>query len=151
MKNKSEFKIVRVLSRIFNFRAWADWDRVKSFTRYLGYGVQRMVVPDSPIATESFKEAMKRLGLSEEDLLVKQKALLRLSRLMVFVAGVILIYAGYHLVYGGLKAAIISLVVMMISLVLAFRYHFWYYQMKTHKLGCTFNQWYRFGLLGEKE
>ncbi|MFI4918342.1 MAG: type IVB secretion system protein IcmV [Legionellales bacterium] len=151
MKNKSDLKIVRIFSSIINIRAWADWDRMKSFTLYLGYGVKRLLVPENPTATESFDAAMERLGISDADLLIKQKALFRLSTLMLFLAGLILIYAGYHLFYGAFKAAIVSFVVMLIALVLAFRYHFWYYQMKTRKLGCTFNQWYRFGLMGEKE
>ncbi|HAU1881722.1 TPA: type IV secretion protein IcmV, partial [Legionella pneumophila] len=100
---------------------------------------------------ESFDEAVKKLKLNEADLIIKQKALFRLSVIMVIAALMLLIYTGYQLFYGSWKATIISLVVVMIALVLAFRYHFWYYQIKQRKLGCTVKEWYRQGLLGEKE
>ena len=62
---------------------------------------------------------------------------------MLLSACLIFVYAGYQFFYGSIKAFIVSLVVMLIALVLAFRYHFWYFQIKQRKLGCTFNEWYR--------
>jgi intracellular multiplication protein IcmV len=52
---------------------------------------------------------------------------------------------------GSIKAFIVSLVVTLIALILAYRYHFWYFQMKQRKLGCTFSEWYKQGLFGEKK
>ncbi|HAT7073822.1 TPA: type IV secretion protein IcmV [Legionella pneumophila] len=151
MKKKSGSRIVRVITRIINVRKWVDWDRMKSFTLYLVNGVKRLFVPQEPTHVESFDEAVKKLKLNEADLIIKQKALFRLSVIMVIAAFMLLIYTGYQLFYGSWKATIISLVVVMIALVLAFRYHFWYYQIKQRKLGCTVKEWYRQGLLGEKE
>lgn len=151
MKKKSGSRIVRVITRIINVRKWVDWDRVKSFTLYLVNGVKRLFVPQEPTHVEAFDEAVKKLKLNEADLIIKQKALFRLSVIMVIAAFMLLIYMGYQLFYGSWKATIISLVVVMIALVLAFRYHFWYYQIKQRKLGCTVKEWYRQGLLGEKE
>jgi intracellular multiplication protein IcmV len=56
---------------------------------------------------------------------------------------------GYQLFYGSYQAAIVSFIILWIALVLAFRYHFWYFQIKNRKLGCTVYEWYR-GLLGDK-
>ncbi|AOW53551.1 TPA: type IV secretion protein IcmV [Legionella pneumophila subsp. pneumophila] len=151
MKKKSGSRIVRVITRIINVRKWVDWDRMKSFTLYLVNGVKRLFVPQEPTHVEAFDEAVKKLKLNEADLIIKQKALFRLSVIMVIAAFMLLIYMGYQLFYGSWKATIISLVVVMIALVLAFRYHFWYYQIKQRKLGCTVKEWYRQGLLGEKE
>lgn len=151
MKKKSGSRVVRVFNRIFKIRAWADWDRMKAFTLYLGNGFMRLFVPVKNVETESFDEAMARLKINNADLLIKQKALFRLSIVMVCAASLIFIYAGYHLFYGTFRATLVSLVLMMIALVLAFRYHFWYFQIKNRKLGCTFNEWYKKGLLGEKE
>ncbi|HAT1819682.1 TPA: type IV secretion protein IcmV [Legionella pneumophila] len=151
MKKKSGSRIVRVFTRIINVRKWFDWDRMRSLTLYLVNGIKRLFIPQEPTHVESFDEAAKKLKLSEADLVIKQKALLRLSIIMVIAAFVIFIYTGYQFLYGSWKATIISLVVVMIALVLAFRYHFWYYQIKQRKLGCTVKEWYRQGLLGEKE
>ncbi|CAM2813839.1 intracellular multiplication protein IcmV [Legionella steigerwaltii] len=149
MKKRS--RIIRLVSTIINVRRWFDWERMKAFTLYLGNGCKRLFVPQKEVEGESFNEAVKQLNLSDENILAKQKSLFRLSIIMVLAAVVILGYAGFQLFYGSIKAFLVSLIVTMIALVLAFRYHFWYFQMKNRKLGCTFNEWYRQGLLGEKK
>lgn len=151
MKKKPGSRIIRMFNRIINIRAWTDWDRMKAFTLYLGNGFMRLFVPVQDTHSESFEEAMVRQNVNNVDLMIKQKALYHLSMVMLFAASLIFFYAGYHLFYGTIKATIVSLVVMMIALALAFRYHFWYFQIKQRKLGCTFNEWYKQGLLGEKE
>lgn len=151
MKKKPGSRIVRVFTRIINVRKWFDWERMKAFTMYLVNGFKRLFVPQNPTHVESFDEAAKKLKLNETDLLLKQNALFRLSIIMLIAAFIIFGYMGYQLFYGTFKATIISLVVVLIALVLAFRYHFWYYQIKHRKLGCTIKEWYRQGLLGEKE
>jgi intracellular multiplication protein IcmV len=149
MKKVSESKIVRVFTGIINVRSWADWDRVKSFTLYLGNGFIGLFVPRKNVESESFDEAVNKLGIDDVNLIKKQNALFRLSMIMLVAAGGIFVYAGYQLFYGSFKAVIVSLIVTMIALVLAFRYHFWYFQIKHRKLGCTFDEWYK-GVLGEK-
>ncbi|BCA96787.1 intracellular multiplication protein IcmV [Legionella antarctica] len=151
MKKKSGSRIVRVFSRIINIRTWFDWDRTKAFTIALKNSIKSFFVPDQITTVESFESAQSKMHLSDADLLLKQKALFRLSMVMLTAAVLILGYSGYHLFYGSYKAFFISLSVTSIALVLAFRYHFWYFQIKNRKLGCTFKEWYRQGLLGEKE
>lgn len=151
MKKQSESKIVRLISRILNVRSWFDWERMKSFTLYLVNGFKQLFVPQQNIESESFKEATKQLDIDDATLLSKEKALFRLSLLMLLIAGLIFGYAGYQLFYGSYKAVIVSFIVMLIALTLAFRYHFWYFQIKKRKLGCTFDEWFRQGLLGEKK
>lgn len=151
MKKKSGSRIGRVFSRIINIRRWFDWDRTKSFTIALKNGIKLFFVPQKGIKPESFQTAVTKLHLSDEELLIKQSALFRLCILMLIIALIILGYSGYQLFYGSLKAFCVSLVVSCIALTLAFRYHFWYFQIKHRKLGCTVNEWYRQGILGEKE
>lgn len=150
MKKASDSRIVKLFSSIFNVRYWFDWERVKSFTLYLTNGIKRFFVPQQTQDTESFTEAANKLNIDEAGLLSKQKALFRLSMLMVTLAGLIFGYSLYQLFFGTFRAVIVSLVVSMIALTLAFRYHFWYFQIKHRKLGCTFNEWYKQALLGEK-
>jgi intracellular multiplication protein IcmV len=149
MKKRS--RIVKIITQIFNIRKWFDWDRMKAGTLYLGNGIKRLFVPQQKVGGESFDEAMKELNLSNDALLEKQKSLFRLSIVMVSAAVLILVYAVYMLFLGSIKAFIVSLVVTLIAVILAYRYHFWYFQMKQRKLGCTFSEWYRQGLFGEKK
>lgn len=151
MKKRSNSRIIKLISSILNVRAWFDWDRVKSFTLYLLNGLKRLFVPQQHDVVESFDEVAAKLNLSDAALLMKQKALFRLSIVMLITACLIFGYAGYQFFYGSIKAVLVSLVVTLIALVLAFRYHFWYYQIKHRKLGCTFTEWFKQGLLGEKK
>lgn len=150
MKKLSQSRIVKLISRAINVRQWFDWDRLKGFTLYLGNGFRRFFVPQKETQAESFEEAKAKFNLSEEEISIKQKALYRLSILMILCAFLIFTYAVYQIFWGSLNAFIASIVVGFIALTFAFRYHFWYFQMKQHKLGCTFKEWYR-GLLGEKK
>ena len=153
MKKQSDSRIASVFKRVFNIRQWSDYDRLKAFTQFLGDGIKKMVVPrkaDVQNTEETFSEALTELNLTEDDLRARSKGLYRLSMLMCTITFFILSYAVYHLIIGNYKAAIISLVVSRSSLVLAFRYHFWYFQIKERKLGCTIQEWYKYGLLGKK-
>jgi intracellular multiplication protein IcmV len=151
MKKQSDSKILKLISSILNVRAWFDWERMKAFTQYLTHGFQQLFIPKVSADAESFKQATTKLKLDDSSLLMKQKALYRLSMIMLVLAGCVLGYSGYQMLYGSFKAAIVSIVVTLIALVLAFRYHFWYFQIKQQKLGCTFDEWFRQGFLGEKK
>lgn len=150
MKKISESRIAAVLKNIFNIRWWIDYDRLKSYTVYLSDGIKKVFIPRQAQQAESFEKAVKEFNLTEKELAARQKGLYRLSLIMSALALFMLVYAGYHVFYGSLRATIISIVVMLIALVMAFRYHFWYFQIKQRQLGCSFRQWYREGLLGEK-
>lgn len=151
MKNQSGSRIVNVVKSIFNVRRWSDFDRMKAFTVYLGDGFKKMFVPQRQQGGQTFEEAMSKYHLTEADLIQQQKALYRLSILMCAAAFLIFSYAVFNIFYGSIIAMLISLVVTLIALSLAFRYHFWYYQIKVRKLGCSFKEWYRQGFLGDKQ
>ncbi len=150
MKNNSGSRIGRVLSSIINLRSWFDWDRIKSFTLYLLSGFKKFFVPQKVKKGESFEAAKKRLKLNDSDIIARQIGLLRLSILMVVVAFLVFAYSIYLFATGGPRGGVVGLVVMLIALVLAFRYHFWYFQIKERKLGCTFQEWFKQGLKGDK-
>ncbi|KTD64387.1 type IVB secretion system protein IcmV [Legionella spiritensis] len=150
MKNQSSSRIATVIKSIFNVRKWADYDRMKSFTTYLGEGFKKLFVPQKKVATKSFDNAMSEFHVTEKDLATQKKALFRLSILMCIAATLLFSWGIYHVVNGSLKAAGLSMIVMLIALALAFRYHFWYYQIKERKLGCTLKEWFREGLMGGK-
>ncbi|ASQ45097.1 hypothetical protein clem_02680 [Legionella clemsonensis] len=140
-----------IIKRIFNVRAWIDFDRVRAFTSYLAAGFQKLFIPQQQTEKgESFEAAVARMNLSEQELQAKKKALYRLSVLMCLAAVGIFSYSIYHLYYGSYRAVVVSLVLVLVALVLAFRYHFWYFQIKERKLGCSFSEWYREGLKGDK-
>ena len=150
MKNTKRSKLGGLLKTVFNVRAWSDWDRMKAFSLYLGEGFKKFFVPQKRQGTETFAAAKKRLNLTDGDLLVRQKGLLRLSILMVVFAVLIFFYSLYLFTQSGNMGGVVGLVVMLIALVLAFRYHFWYFQIKERKLGCTIQEWFNHGLKGNR-
>ena len=149
--NPSDSKIGRVFTSIFNIRLWIDWDRTKSYVLYLFFGIKKFLVPQAPERSESFAEAQTENNLTDKDLLVKQNALYRLSLLMIGFAFGMLLYTVYQMVQGSLFGIIVSFIVMLMALVFAFRYHFWYFQIKERKLGCSLSDWFRRGIMGDKQ
>lgn len=150
-KKITDTRIAQLLKHVFNLRKWSDYDRVKSFTLYLWEGFKKLFIPQTlPAVEESFDEAVKKYQLDKKKLQSKKTALLRLSMVMLIFFVGMLGYTVYQLFYGSFSAALLSSVVALLALVLAFRYHFWYFQIKQHKLGCTFNEWFHKGLLGKR-
>lgn len=153
MKRQKQSKTVRVLSNMFNFRLWFDYDRLKAFNQYILEVFKKVFIPTQikpKNSKASFKEAVGKMHLTEEGLISRSKALFRLAILMSTIGFALLVYAVYHLIEGNYQASVVSLVVAMIGFVLAFRYHFWYFQIKERKLGCSFKEWYQQGFLGKK-
>lgn len=151
MKKKSPSRIGLVLKTIVNVPLWIDWSRCKSITLYLALGIKKLFVPQVATASETFAQAQKRLNLSDKDILARQKGLLRLAILTVCVAVLLLVYAVYQAVFGSILGLVISITVTLIAVVLTFRYHFWYFQFKERKLGCTVKEWYSQSFKGGKK
>lgn len=150
MKSKSNSRLGHLIKSIFNVRYWFDWDRIKAFTQYLYKGAKTLFILEETTDTESFEAAKKRLKLTDNDLLIRQKGLLRLVITMLIIAILSFSYTLYLFFDGSLKGGVVGLVLTCVALTLAFRYHFWYFQIKEKKLGCTFHQWFKQGLMGEK-
>jgi intracellular multiplication protein IcmV len=130
---------------IFNFKVgkWLGYDQVKtSFKNLSGIG-KEVFTPAQAERTETFEEALERLQLTEEDLKQRQTEFTRLMAiyiavaLLVFMYSVWIVYA-YRNFYGFCMG--FSLTIYVLSL--AFRYHFWIFQIKHKKLGCTLRDWF---------
>ncbi len=148
MQKPSQSRVKRLFTSVFNVKSWIDLERIRSGKRYIVEQCSTYFVPRKIKKIESFDSAKARLNLSDQDVLVRQHGLLRLSLIMIGAAIIVFAYLMYNLFYAYYAAALVSLVVMMIALVLAFRYHFWYFQIKHKQLGCSVREWFRQGILG---
>ena len=152
MKSKSGSKNKKFIQRVFNPRAWIDIDRVRAGQRYIAGVCTTYFVPKETSApTESFSAAQKRLHLTDKQLIEQKNSLFRLSLLMFIIGCLLFIYMLHNLFYAHFLAAGLSIVVLLMALVLAFRYHFWYFQIKQQKLGCTLKEWFHQGLMGKTD
>lgn len=150
MAKESPSQLRQTLGSTFRFRFWLDFGRIQGFGWFIKGVALRLFVPKHEAPKESFEAAAKRFKLSDEEIEKRAKRLRRLSFFMIFLAILMVCYSTYQFTHGGLVGASISLLVMFIPIALAFRYHFWHYQLKQRKLGCTFKEWFKQGLLGGK-
>lgn len=151
MKKSKHSRVKHLFERLFNVRAWVDFDRIRSGQRFLVDQCATYFMPGKAQKSESFDAAKARLKLSDEDVLARQQGLFRLSLIMVGAATLVFIYLLYNLYYAYYAAVLVSSVVMCLALVMAFRYHFWYFQIKHQKLGCSLREWFMQGLLGAND
>lgn len=150
MKNKSGSRIGGIVSRVINIRSWSDWERTKTLSAYLATSIVKVFIPQKAAVSETFDAARRRMNLTEDDLLKRQKSLFRICMLMLIFAFSFCIYSAYHFFFGQIMGGLLSVIMMLIALVLAFRYHFWYFQIRERKLGCSIQEWFRRGIMGAK-
>lgn len=140
MAVKDVFKVDR--KTFFNPQAWIGYDFLKDQNLDMFGIVKRLFYTAKPQREENFNQAMERLGLNENDLKEVQKDNYFYAWMFLLLAGSSLFLSFYMLVqHGSLSGLILGLAVMILFLAQAFRYHFWYFQIKHRKLGCTFEEW----------
>lgn len=152
MKVKKATKIFIILKRLFRIREWSDFDRIKAATQFVIAAFKQVFIPQEKklkknalqkkIQEDSFQKAVEKMHLAQGDLYEKQTSLYRLSLLMSVTALGLFSYAIYQLLYGSYRAVMVSLVLTLLALTLAFRYHFWYFQIREKRLGCSLREWY---------
>lgn len=97
---------------------------------------------------ETFKDAVLRFELSDGELEAQANRYLSLTYLFLAVSFCIFIYALCLLLfYRNFPGFCVSLALVIFGLSNAFRNHFWYFQIKQEKLGCTFKEWWDHGFL----
>ena len=94
-----------------------------------------------PVVKETYEEAVERLKLSDADL-EERKKMFMMQVILYMVAGfAVLGYAVWLAFQGYLTAMGIAFLVAVLSMSYAFRSHFWLFQMRQKKLGCTFKEY----------
>lgn len=146
----SESNTRKFFSSRFDFRGWIDWDRVNNGKNYVVDIIKPFVVPSPSKSAESFEEVQARMKLTDDDLTLRRQALLRIATLYLLVGIFLFLYVIYLALLGSIKSSIYAFVLDILSLVMAFRYHFWYYQIKSRKLGVSIKEWFSLGVWGKK-
>ena len=137
-----------LLQRLFNIRAWIDFDRLIEFLKSLQHLLYIWFIPRKRITPcPDFEKILAAQNLTEADLANKKRALSRLSMFMLYMAILCFLYAMYQWARGHILSCILSIVIMLIALALSFRYHFWKFQIEQRRLGCSGLDWIRQGLL----
>lgn len=140
MAIRDAFKVSR--KTFFNPRAWLGYDSLKDQTRTIRGFVKEAITVRKPDITESYDEALKRLDMKEEDARKAGRTYL-IYALIFFFLGVLDFIYGCYLIFhhGAFLGLVLALAVCTLLLAQAFRYHFWYFQIRSQRLGCTFQEW----------
>lgn len=143
MPLKDAVKISR--KTFFNPRGWFGYDLLKSHTQVIWGVLKNLFSPASaPRRVETFTQAMERLRLAEADIQQVAKNYFLYSLVFAAFGAIACGFSFYLLIHHGTAAGwILGLASSALCFVYSFRYHFWVFQIKQRKLGCTFKEWWR--------
>lgn len=134
------FKVSR--KTFINLRAWADYDSFKDSNRTILDILKSLFITPAPQREETFEQSMQRLGLSESDVLQAQRNYYIYAIIFAVIGAVVILFGFYLLFFHRtFQGWLLAMAASALFLAQAFRYHFWYFQIKHRKLGCTFEEW----------
>lgn len=126
----------------FDPRAWIGYDNLKVQTLQIWDIVKGLFTRPVPEFEETYDQALERLHITDK---VAQETGKRyfLYSLLFFIVGSATFVFGFLLLffYGSFLGWLLALAVTALFLTQAFRFNFWYFQIKHRKLGCTFQEW----------
>ncbi|MEO8402302.1 MAG: type IVB secretion system protein IcmV [Gammaproteobacteria bacterium] len=135
----------------FNPRGWLGYDMLALQFKTSWRILKNLFTPATPQRTETFEEAMIRMNLTEDDIKTTSYRYLIFSGLFVVLGIIATGISFYFLIHhGAISGWILGLVSATLLFTYAFRYHFWHFQIKHRKLGCTFDEWWQ-GKINDQE
>lgn len=124
---------------------WVGMDQIKGNSQTIHNIIKRLLATTKNsrgTSLKSFQEAMQHYGLTDEDVKKRMRSSLRLVYFCLGLSLVMIAYTIYlfvvHLVLSGFVTTMLTFLLWSY----AFREHFNYFQMKEHRLGCTFHEWF---------
>lgn len=129
---------------------WVGYAQLKERTSYVINLAKSLFTIEKPSESkQTFEEAVEKLHLDETALLKKQKGLQRLLIIFLTLSIAVAVYLVYTLWQSAILASMASFGILAVLLGQTFRYHFWLFQLRQRKLGCTFREWLN-DLVGRK-
>jgi intracellular multiplication protein IcmV len=120
-----------------------DAKRLKHQGKYISEVGKSLFVPQQRKQQETFEEAIARL----QEIYRFFRIFCGISLILTLL---ILGYSFYLFYLAAWYGALVSLVLSGITLASAVRYHFWMYQIKQRRLGCSLTEWFQKSILGKK-
>ena len=142
-------KTTKLMGHIVDLRVdrWLDLETIKHSSAYFGSRIRHLFRIKVSTHPESFEEATQRLDLNAQELAKQAKRYLLASYIFVGVAFCFFIYAGILAYLGSWMGTCMAFCLMLYAVSVAFRFHFWHFQITQQKLGCTLQdyraQWFK--------
>jgi intracellular multiplication protein IcmV len=138
-------KVKNASGYVVNFKVtkWAGLDQIKDSTRSVASLGRNIFIAEQANYTETFEEAMQRLNITEHELQARRKEFTLLMFIYLFVALAIFSYSIYVVaMHKNFMGFMMGFAITIYALTHVFKYHFWIYQIKHKKLGCTLREWF---------
>lgn len=120
---------------------WISWDYLSESADNFKVILFDSIIPKKATYSETFEEALVRLELTEADLAKRKKEFTQLFYFFIVLSVFIIGYGLYLAISGTMITALIAFCLSIYTLAQAFRFHFWLFQLKNRKLGCTVKEW----------
>ncbi|OGT22574.1 MAG: hypothetical protein A3C55_05465 [Gammaproteobacteria bacterium RIFCSPHIGHO2_02_FULL_42_13] len=136
----------QLIKPAINVKGWASWtffkDNTASLVRMLKPVFMVHRLREDEKTRESFEHALERLGMTETDVERKVQFLKRSFTFYMSVVAVAVLYAIYLFFHADVFSLVVTILLFFLFLVKAFQMHFWLFQIKHRKLGCSFSEWW---------
>lgn len=134
------FKVNR--KTFFNPTAWLNVGEFRDNNRAIWDSVSGLFSVPAPTRTETFEQAVNRLGLTDDALHQTEQNYFAFAWFFAIIGVITFIFSFVLLFYHKTVAGwLIAMPAAGLFLAQGFRYHFWYFQIKNRKLGCTLKEW----------
>ncbi len=136
------FKLAGSMVRsVVDVKTWIGYDQLKSTSKGLVHIIKPMYTVQKATFQETFEEALARLHIEEANLprIIRQYQY-RLY-FFLFSGAICLIYLLYLVFEVHLVPAFVTLFIVALLLIKAAEAHFYIFQIKNKKLGCTIDEW----------
>lgn len=135
--------IGKAFTPVGTVRQMTGSDELKAGAKSIKYMLKKYFVPQEETQNkESFDEAIKRLNVKEAELKKRARYFFRLSMAFLVFAAIVFVYSITLFLQGAFEGGLVSFGVTIILVAVTFRYHFWAFQIKHQKLGCSFKEWW---------
>lgn len=137
----------RTIKPFIDVPRWIGADSLIQHGKNIISMAKGLFIVSKPTYTETFEEALQRLHLTEQDVQDRIKQFKLFGQIFYIGTLLLFFYCIYLLFAKAFLAFLASFGLMLLLLGQGFRYHFWLYQMQERKLGCSFAEWYKNGLM----
>jgi intracellular multiplication protein IcmV len=133
--------IKKITKPFVDIPKWIDYQQLVKSNRSFYSFSKKFFIPEQATVEESFEDALQRLGVTEADLVQRRKEFTRLLWLWVALFFISFAYSLHLLSEQALRGFFPCLGFNLVILTQIFRYHFWIFQIKQRRLGCSFRDW----------
>lgn len=139
-------RIRKFIGSMYNFKGWLGYQEIASGANVIKDAVNTFTNTEEihrKYPSEKFQEAAARMNLSQADIENLEHGYYRNFLVFLAVGLMIALYSLYRFAMGQWLSGWVSMMMMIVIFVFSLASHFWYFQIKHRKLGCTFREWYK--------